>query len=198
MAFTVLFVCTGNICRSPSAERLFAARLDAAAPIAVASAGTGAVVEHGIDEPTALVLHRLGADPSGHRARQVSEAVLAGADLALTAESSHRSAVLQIQPLGFRRTFTIREFGRLGAGLPPLPAAPTVEALRERVAEVAARRGTVPIAEPGADEIGDPFGAGSAAAATTVAQIARAVDAVIAALGLRPAASADPPAGPVA
>jgi protein-tyrosine phosphatase len=196
VGFTVLFVCTGNICRSPSAERIFAAQLDPAGPIAVASAGTGAVVGHGIDEPTALVLGRLGADPSGHRAQQLTGELLAGSDLVLTAESSHRAAVLQAQPLGFRQTFTIREFGRLGAGLPPLPAPPGVEALRERVAEVAARRGIVAVAEPGADEIGDPFGAGNSAAATTVAQIARAVEGVVAALGLRPARRPDAPSRP--
>ncbi len=41
--FAVLFVCTGNVCRSPVAERLFLARLAPGAPVTASSAGTGAL-----------------------------------------------------------------------------------------------------------------------------------------------------------
>lgn len=185
MGFEVLFVCTGNICRSPSAERLLAARLRPGLPVTVGSAGTGALVGRGIDEPTALALRRRGADPDHHRARLLTRELLAGAGLILSAESAHRSAIMQAEPISFRRTFTIREFGRLGAGLPPLPAPVTADALHDRVAEVAGRRGRVEVpVDPGADDIGDPFGAGLAVAADTVARVAAAVDAVLGALGL--------------
>jgi hypothetical protein len=83
--------------------------------------------------------------------------------------------------LVFRRTFTIREFARLGAALGPLDDEPTPDRLRARVAEVAAQRGLV---EPGADDIGDPLGGGLDVARATVATIAAAVDGALLALGV--------------
>ena len=43
MTFRVLFVCTGNVCRSPLGERLFAARVDPTLSITVSSAGVHAL-----------------------------------------------------------------------------------------------------------------------------------------------------------
>jgi protein-tyrosine phosphatase len=105
------------------------------------------------------------------------------ADLVLTAESGHRAQVVQTVPLAFRKTFTLREFARLGAGLGPLPE-PSEEALRERIAEVAGRRGWADTAAPGADEIGDPFGATLSVARSCAVSVAQAVDGIVAALGL--------------
>src|SRR4051795_5389163 len=68
VSFVVLFVCTGNICRSPIAERLLAARLPDPS-IRAASAGTRAMVGYGIDQTAAHVLRRLGGEPDGHGAR---------------------------------------------------------------------------------------------------------------------------------
>jgi protein-tyrosine phosphatase len=186
VAFGVLFVCTGNICRSPMAERLFAARLPALPTeldVAATSAGTRAVVGHGIDTPSLIALRELGGDSSGHVARMFTGALAESADLVLTADSGHRAQVVQAVPLAFRKTFTMREFARLGAGLGPLPEA-SEDALRARVADVAARRGWADTAAPGADEIGDPFGATLAVARSCATSVADAVDGVIAALGL--------------
>jgi protein-tyrosine phosphatase len=187
VAFEVLFVCTGNICRSPMAERLLTARLRDVLPagldVVASSAGTGAVVGHGMDTPSLIALRELGGDSSGHVARMLTGALAEDADLVLTAESGHREQVLQAVPLAFRRTFTLREFARLGAGLGSLPE-PSEAALRQRVAEVAARRGWADAPEPGADEIGDPFGATLAVARSCAAAIAAAIDGTIAALGL--------------
>jgi protein-tyrosine phosphatase len=60
-AFTILFVCTGNICRSALAERLGRAYLnqwlrDTASAIRVVSAGTQAVVGSAMHPDSALVL----------------------------------------------------------------------------------------------------------------------------------------------
>lgn len=182
MPFAVLMVCTGNVCRSPAAERLLAARVPPS--ITVGSAGVGALVGYGIDAPTAVALREHGIDTEGHAGRRLTPALLHAADLVLTAESAQRRRILEAQPTAMRLTFTIREFGRLGAGLPPLAVEVTDEALRLRVQEVAARRGVVPAAAPGEDDVGDPFGGSLDVARATVARLVTAVDEVVAALGL--------------
>jgi protein-tyrosine phosphatase len=184
MDFTVLFVCTGNICRSPLGERLLEARLDPSVPIRVISAGTHAMAGMGIDAPSARALRDLGVDGDGHIARQLTADHISEADLILTAESAHRSAILQADPLAFRKTFTMREFGRLGAALPPMTEPPTMERLRSRVGEVAGQRGLVEAPATGDDEVGDPYGAPFEVARQTAATISVAVDAILTALGL--------------
>jgi low molecular weight protein-tyrosine phosphatase len=183
VAFDVLIVCTGNICRSPVAARLLAHRLDPAWPVRISSAGTAAVVGYGIDAPSAQALTELGVDPAAHVARRLTDKMIKAADLVLTAETAHRSSVVQAEPLAFRRAFTLREFGRLGGDLPPLAGLPTPDELRGRVAEIAELRGVVEPPEPGADEIADPFGASLEVARACTARISEALDAVVRALG---------------
>jgi protein-tyrosine phosphatase len=184
VSFSVLFVCTGNICRSPLAERLFRARISVPT-IAAVSAGTGALVGYGIDGPSALVLKELGGEPEGHQARALTRDLARSADLILTAESTHRTMVLNAEPSLFRRTFTMREFARLGTNLGPVIGPPSEdELLRERVARVSAQRGWVEAASGGMDEIGDPYGAGLDTARLIGNQVSDAVNGVIASLGL--------------
>ena len=185
----MLFVCTGNICRSPIAERLFRARIDATAPVVVASAGTAGLDGYPMDAPSALALRELGGNPDGHVARRLTPAMVARADLILAATTQHRSVIVQSDPPAFRRTFTLREFARLSAtlGLGARPVA--TDALVMRVEEVAHRRGLADPAAPGADDIADPFGAPLKAARQCAEQISSALDAVIGSLGLRWAAA---------
>jgi protein-tyrosine phosphatase len=183
VSFRVLFICTGNVCRSPAAELLFA-RAAVGHDIASASAGTTGLTGRGVDGPTAYALKERGIDPSRHVAQRLTLGLINAADLILTATTEHRSVVVQQSPMAFRRTFTLREFARLGIELRPLTAVADPDVLRKRVTEVAEQRGWVEAAEPGQDDVADPFGAGLEVAETCVVQIAETMTGVIAALGL--------------
>lgn len=185
MTFTVLFVCTGNICRSPLAERLFQSRISLDADVAVSSAGTGALVGWEIDRPSAVALRELGVAPEGHAGQRLTADLIRESDLILTAERAHRAAVVRSDPSAARRVFTMREFGRLADAVPLISGIDEPEALRARVAEIAAQRGVVPPPEAaGADDVGDPYGADVQTARRTAGQISEAVDEAIRALGL--------------
>jgi len=110
-----LFVCTGNICRSPTAERLVAAYADqhGLTQLTASSAGTRAVVGAGVERTAAEVLISLGGDPTGFRARDLTAQQAREADLVLTMSRRHRDRVLELAPGAMRRTFTLREVARL-------------------------------------------------------------------------------------
>lgn len=111
----ILTVCTGNICRSPVAERLLQAGLDQVRPGAfqVRSAGTRALVGEPVQPASARIIKTYGGTPAGFAARQLTPPILRQADLVLTMAAGHRGEVLQLDPSLLKRTFTIREFARM-------------------------------------------------------------------------------------
>lgn len=114
-ALHVLFVCTGNICRSPTAERLaeaYSARLHLQ-HFKAASAGTRAVIGHPIHRQAAEVLEDLGGNASKFSARQLSPKLVSDADLILAMAAHHRDKVLELAPHCFSRTFMLTEASRL-------------------------------------------------------------------------------------
>ena len=111
----ILTVCTGNICRSPAAERLLQAGLDQVVPggFVVTSAGTRAMVGEPMQPPSADMVRTFGGNPENFAARQLTSRILRGVDLVLTMTSGHRGDVLQLDASLLKRTFTIREFARM-------------------------------------------------------------------------------------
>ena len=107
----ILFVCTGNICRSPTAERLLQAAADGR--FHASSAGTRAVIGHPVHLEAARVLAELGGDPAGFAARQLKPKIAADADLVLAMTRAHRDAVLEIAPRQLHRAFTLTESAHL-------------------------------------------------------------------------------------
>lgn len=91
----VLFVCSGNTCRSPLAETLFRRMLDEAGrqDITVESAGTGAYDGAPASEGAFLVGLEAGLDLTGHRARLLDRDLVARADLILTMSRGHLTRV---------------------------------------------------------------------------------------------------------
>lgn len=181
MTLHVLFVCTGNLCRSPMAERLLVARLPASArdEVVVSSAGTRAVVGHAMDAASALVLRELGGDSNGHVARQLEPEHVRAAGLVLAATTSQRDAILRETPAAMRRTFTMREFARLAGDLGDDVSASD---LVHRIRSVAGQRGLSAPAAAGADEVADPIGAPLREVRACGEQISTAVDALAAVL----------------
>ena len=91
--FRVVFVCTGNICRSPMAEVVFREFADAAGlgdRVVSTSAGTGDWhVGERADQRTIEALDRRGYDGTQHRARQFTHADFAHNDLVVALDRSH-------------------------------------------------------------------------------------------------------------
>jgi len=167
----VLTVCTGNICRSPFLERALQAELDrswGSGGVLVASGGTGALAGHPMEEQARALLEAHGYAADGFVARGLSAAMVADADLVLTATRAHRGKVMSLHPKAVRYTFSFREFAHLvsqltddelGGELAGGPdAAPGAKAHLARVVALAAGQRGVgpPIADSDADVV-DPY-----------------------------------------
>ena len=107
MKTRILFVCLGNICRSPMAEyicRDMAIKRGLEDRLACASAGTSDEEEgNPIYPPARRTLKAMGIDPSGHRARPMTRADYDRYDLLIGMEARNLSAMKRIcggDPLG--------------------------------------------------------------------------------------------------
>jgi protein-tyrosine phosphatase len=105
----VLFVCTGNICRSPLAEKLL--RSFSEGGLRVSSAGTGALVGAGMDAWPAHFAEAWTGD-SSHTARQITQRHIDTSELILTMTRTQRSDVVRMVPSAQNRVFTLAEFDR--------------------------------------------------------------------------------------
>lgn len=177
--FTILTVCTGNICRSPAVEYLLREALDTS--VRIHSAGTGAVVGHPV-EPAMAALLRM--DTSEFAARQLTPSIVRESDLILALTRDHRSAAAALLPAALRRTFTLREFARLVAMPEVLDEAPVYtdsERLLQLAADSAKLRGQARVADASEDDIADPYRLPDEAFARAYAEIDEAIRTIAAA-----------------
>ncbi|MCM3884759.1 protein-tyrosine-phosphatase [Frankia sp. R82] len=172
--WTVLMVCTGNLCRSPLAQYLAAAYFparrgtpaSAGVPeqLAIASAGVHARADDTMHRHSAELLQARGIDPTGFHSRRLTTELVERSDLVLCATRDHRSAVVTRSPRALRRTFTLREFARLTSAvrLADLPIGPVRPAGELLVAAALSARAAGRVVPAELDDLTDPLGAGRA------------------------------------
>lgn len=179
--FSVLAVCTGNVCRSPAVECLLARKLGPT--VSVRSAGTHALVGHPVAEPMAALLRRSGVEPDSFEARNLSEQMVKEADLVLAMTRAQRGLVVELWPPAVRRTFTLREFARLLTWVDPaaLPTGTPAERLRSAIPLVAAERGRKRTSLD-EDDVVDPFRQSDTVYAASFSQVVFAADALTTAI----------------
>ncbi|MBO0594104.1 low molecular weight phosphatase family protein [Nesterenkonia sp. E16_7] len=136
--YTLLAVCTGNICRSPAMDRLLAHELGSEPGITVGSAGTHAHVGDDMEAQMKDRLVEYGADTENFEAQQLEPALVRSADLVLTATRGHVRDILADVPESGQKVFTLREFVRLLDSLDPTARAEALESSQTVAGKLAA------------------------------------------------------------
>lgn len=116
----VLFVCTGNTCRSPMAEAIFN-KLNDIDKISAMSAGVAAIPNSIISKNASKVIkENLDLDINERISVQLSEELLNDAELVLTMTQSAKGYILNLLPQIEGKIFTLKEYiGESGDVLDP-------------------------------------------------------------------------------
>jgi len=112
----VLFVCTGNICRSPMAEYLFRARAPKTLGWNALSAGTSAAPDWPASPESVIALQERGIDGNQHRSQSVTRELLKAADLIVTMTTRHRQDLIRFDPSSASKIRLMTSFGASGEG----------------------------------------------------------------------------------
>ena len=107
---TILFVCTGNSCRSVMAHYLLQHLVREKPDIEVCSAGTSVFLQSKASADTLAVLAERGIDASAHLSRPINSILLRKADLIFVMTRAHRQQVLERMPEVEKRVYLLKEF----------------------------------------------------------------------------------------
>ncbi|MCU6481511.1 low molecular weight phosphatase family protein [Arthrobacter sp. A2-55] len=186
----LLTVCTGNICRSPYAERMLQKEFDALHPglFQVASAGTASMAGDGMEAESAQLLAALGGSSEGFISRQLTPQILAGSELVLAMTVAHRDAVIRLSPRMLKRAYTLIEFARIlrtlksdaGAQVPLGGSPGQVEARWAAMPGLAATFRSSSRPSAAGDDVVDPYLRSSTTHQRMVEEIMPAVEEIVA------------------
>jgi RpiB/LacA/LacB family sugar-phosphate isomerase len=107
---TILFICTGNVCRSPMAEALFRRETQGRGAFRVLSAGLGAMDGQPPTAHSVEAMRKLGVDISEQRSRMLTADLVRQADYIFGMTHSHVDTVALLYPPAAEKTFLLREF----------------------------------------------------------------------------------------
>ena len=107
---TILFVCTGNVCRSPMAEGLFRHVTRGRNDFRAISAGVGAIEGLPPSEHAVRAMKELGIDIAHQRSRMLTGKLVQEADFIFGMSHSHVDAITLLYPQAAEKTFLLREF----------------------------------------------------------------------------------------
>lgn len=138
----ILFVCTGNTCRSPMAAALLRHEWEKrphAPALRVASAGLAAVDGEKASEHARTVMREAGIDLETHTSTLLNKALVDEATLILVMSRQHRELLLQRFPEAAAKTFLLKEFAGI-TGNPDVadPYGGTIEEYRRVYEEIRA------------------------------------------------------------
>lgn len=116
----ILFVCTGNTCRSPMAEKIAAAAADNGRMV-FASAGTFAYDGMPASKNAVAVLKEAGIDLSAHRSRRFDARAAKWADIIFAMEAGHIAAMKSAAPGQTHKMHTLLGYAAGEKGIPSKP-----------------------------------------------------------------------------
>jgi protein-tyrosine phosphatase len=158
---SVLFVCAGNICRSPMAEGFTRQLLEPlSGEFGVSSAGIMGWEGSAATPESISVASERGVDISPHVAHKLTSSDVARADLIVCMAGEHRDAVLKMASAVGSKTFTLKELVRLLEGLPRPEESEEADARlilrRIQMADELRRSGFT--GDPADEDVNDPIG----------------------------------------
>jgi protein-tyrosine phosphatase len=152
-----LFVCTGNICRSPLADAFMTDRSRRLLGGVVQVRSAGIAAGRYLSPETAETVRDRGLDPEALHPTQLTTEMLREADLIVTMTGDHSAEVLAIAPEVSEKTFTLKELSDLLTALPPAEPSTERRQVLARIAEAHRARSSAPTSSLPRD-VRDPLG----------------------------------------
>lgn len=135
---TILFICTGNICRSPMAEQLFRHRTRNRPHWIAASAGVAACDGLRASAAAIAVLAEMGIEAGTHMSRALTRQMLLDAYIVLAMTELHKSEVLGAHPFAADKVYLLGSFAEPPAGDIADPIGSTIDVYRNTRDEIEA------------------------------------------------------------